>query len=313
LGTRAQPREFSLPGKRRAELKKTFPSEKESNQMLSGAWEFFRTSPGFVGVIACFHLLGVWLLHVSSSMIAVLPPPYNNEAVEPLLRLFAQTPISIPGLSSVTRTIFATLSVEPLEIVFYLLFVAAMLAFAQSGQGRDSRRFLWVLPGLIHAVTQLGLAILVFWLVARAPAYVGYNPESATPLPMVALFAGVGIFVFNGILFGVYLLLTNMSLGMHEQEVFSCQAITDYKSFLRIHVTKEKVTIYPVGMRLSNQNWKPAPGVEMSQRMRKPPWILKRPWSTVVEDLALPDGVQRLYDPEKPLEPRLIENPIDVV
>jgi hypothetical protein len=45
------------------------------------------------------------------------------------------------------------------------------------------------------------------------------------------------------------------SCGAHVNEVFSCQSITDYKHFLRFHVTKQGVTIYPIGIEKVLTNW----------------------------------------------------------
>ena len=46
-----------------------------------------------------------------------------------------------------------------------------------------------------------------------------------------------------------YLLLANVLFDGHDQEVLSTQAIDEYKGFARFHVEKDKVTVYPIGLR----------------------------------------------------------------
>lgn len=306
LGTSAQPQGFSLPKNRRAELRKRYPSDEDSRRLRWGALILPFTSPGFAGLIAAFLLLGIWLVHLTSPVVAVLPAAYEEPNVKPLLRLFAQTPIDGVGVGVVALSIFNTVRVQPLEVVFYLFFVACLLAFARSGQAHKAKRFSWILPGLIHAVLQLGLAIFLVWAVARVVE--PWRQSNGAILLICAVTAvSILVFSFNGILFGAYILASNILLGMHEQEVFTCQAILNYKSFLRIHLTEEGITIYPIGLRRSSRRWKLAPGVKSLRRVTNSPYL------SSAQDLEVPAEAQRLYDPGMPLEPHLIEDPITVV
>jgi hypothetical protein len=206
----------------------------------------------------------------------------------------------------VALRIFNTVRVQPLEVVFYLFFVAGLLAFARSGQAHKAKRFSWILPGLIHAVLQLGLAIFLVWAVARVVE--PWRQSNGAILLICAVTAvSILVFSFNGILFGAYILASNILLSMHEQEVFTCQAILNYKSFLRIHLTEEGITIYPIGLRRSSRRWKLAPGVKSLRRVTNSPYLSSS------QDLEVPAEAQRLYDPGMPLEPHLIEDPITVV
>ena len=66
---------------------------------------------------------------------------------------------------------------------------------------------------------------------------------------------GLSIMVFiaggilSGVLVGVYLLISNLLFGMHDDEAFSSLRIIHYKNFIRIHITDNKLTLYPIGIR----------------------------------------------------------------
>ncbi|MBO0732972.1 MAG: hypothetical protein J2P49_01350 [Methylocapsa sp.] len=196
------------------------------------------------------------------------------------------------------------------ECLYYVLFVVVMLAFARSGQSRLAGRFTWLLPGFLHALAQLVLALLAAWAAARTVHHLTH-PDSETP-PAFATLATLGlsaayIFLVNGILFGAYFLVTNMWFSkMHEQGVFSCQAITAYKSFLRIHITKERATIFPIGFSRPSKDWSRAPDIKIINSRLLPPYFAR------AEDVQPPVNANRLYDPAKPPHPQLIEDPIIV-
>jgi hypothetical protein len=188
----------------------------------------------------------------------------------------------------------------PFALALGLTFIAACVAFALSGCPTYSRRYVCLFFGLLHGIFQLTLGIAICWIVARV---VGPG-TAAYPLPFILL-AGLLVFVANGTLFGLYLLATNMIATMHEQEVFSCQALERFKSFLRIHISAQGVTVYPVGLRKTQKRWRFAPGVTKQSSKRSPDTSLS-------QVLSVPENATRLFDPATPLAPELIEDPFRI-
>ena len=111
-----------------------------------------------------------------------------------------------------------------------------------------------------------------------------------------------------GTLFALYLRVANAATGLHEQELYSSQAIEDWKCFLRIKVAADRVTIYPIGLRQAVHDWRPAPGTEgqTPQGGRGLIGALHAP----EPDLQVPECATHLLDPVTPLAPHLIETPI---
>ena len=75
----------------------------------------------------------------------------------------------------------------------------------------------------------------------------------------IAALAGVLTAPFGAALLGLYLALADLAVSLlgerlagldrHANEVFSCQGIEDWKSFLRFHVAPDgRLTIYPIGI-----------------------------------------------------------------
>jgi hypothetical protein len=55
---------------------------------------------------------------------------------------------------------------------------------------------------------------------------------------------------------GIYLLISLNVFRRHSDEAFSALAIEDWKNFLRLRVTANGLTIYPVGIDRVPRKWK---------------------------------------------------------
>lgn len=92
-----------------------------------------------------------------------------------------------------------------------------------------------------------------------------------------------------GTMCGIYLFLGNRVFMTHLDNGFSACRIAGYKNFLRMRITRDELTIYPIGLRRvpkSRFGWRPA----------------------TPEDAA--KGSLAAYVAREPLEPRIIEGPI---
>lgn len=151
-----------------------------------------------------------------------------------------------------------------------LLLVATLFAQPVAG-GRLIKH--WVL-GLGHGAAHIGLAFggTAVW---RTFEYSG----------IFAYIAYVGIAGLAAVwLVGAYLLLANR-YGVNANELFAGLSVIDSKCFLRLKVTQESVTVYPIGIPKSSRKWRANP-----QGAEGTPWI----------------------EPTKPIRHELIETPFHV-
>lgn len=71
---------------------------------------------------------------------------------------------------------------------------------------------------------------------------------------MILCVAALGS-VFGSMTFGAYLIAAFAILGRHDTETFSSFRYEGYKNFLRIHVTTNEITVYPIGIERICRNW----------------------------------------------------------
>lgn len=118
-----------------------------------------------------------------------------------------------------------------------------------------SRIYRWA-AGTLHALAHLAASFVVSWLplmFASTHAIdhsVGWYVAYTVWVVLVGGLAG-------SFLFGFYLLVSLNVFGRHANEAFSALAIQDWKNFLRFKITKDELTIYPVGIDRVPKNWLP--------------------------------------------------------
>jgi Calcineurin-like phosphoesterase len=151
-----------------------------------------------------------------------------------LVALLLQGPARRGGLDALSssKTLFAAMLLIPLFVLF------------AAGHGLFPRLLLGVPHALAHLALVLGLVLAV------AQVWDRYGV-------VVALLAALVATPFGGALLGLYLALADAvygrlrleGLNRHANEAFSCQAIEDWKSFLRFHIDRDgRLTIYPIGI-----------------------------------------------------------------
>ena len=56
---------------------------------------------------------------------------------------------------------------------------------------------------------------------------------------------------------GAYLLISSRLWGRHNEQAFSSLRISDYKNFLRLHISKDgTLTIHPIGLDRVPRRWR---------------------------------------------------------
>jgi hypothetical protein len=137
--------------------------------------------------------------------------------------------------------------------------------------------FGWIGTGIVIICAWSGLVLA--WLLTYNPYLHSWWQRLLYATEMVIL----GGFA-AGTLFGIYLLVTNRLFSFHEDSVFSALRIPDYKNFLRLHLTREGLTIYPIGIRKVPRHWR------RSNKQAGP----------------------RFEPQDRPIAPHLIEDPIQM-
>jgi hypothetical protein len=107
------------------------------------------------------------------------------------------------------------------------------------------------------------------------------------PTLMIALGALIG-----GSLWGLYWVLASVVGRMHAAESFAALRIKNYKNFLRLKFEKDRLTIYPLAV-------DKVPGVDH--------------WMNAPRGRANPMPSNPKLIAVKPIDVRLIENPIEIV
>jgi hypothetical protein len=169
----------------------------------------------------------------------------------------------------------------PLLIMVFLILAGSVL-FAQPPEATQEKHMRhWVL-GVTHGLVQIALAMGGTWVWLRLPFHDWAWPG---PLVVAAVLYGPIIGFVTTQVVSLYLLVASQ-FDVNVNELFAAQGIEDAKSFLRMHIAPDgTLTIHPIGVDKISRQWVAQPDAEEHTS-----WLR----------------------PEKPLTPRLIEEPIMV-
>lgn len=302
LGTGLTPREVGQSAPERkvmpARMKASFPNAAQSSALRKGVLKFPRFNPGFSGLLSALQLVVLWLLSAHA-----WADPAARENRGWLAQSMARD-FSLDGFGQQLCDAAILCVTSPGLTLLVAAIVAGFGFYGRSGTAPGKSKALATLFGGVHGLAQIVLGIGVVWLVAQAVGRVELGPTLAAWL--TALASGLLLIPLCGFLFGFYLFASHILARMHDMEVYSAQAIERFKSFLRMRITAEELTIFPVGLVEPARKWRFAPGVELVERTRT------SPFGSFVFRLRVPVRGQRIFDPVKPLAPQLIEPPITI-
>lgn len=234
--------EIGLEDQTQATKKCAFPSAGNSQRLsfLNLLFPFY--SPSLTFFMGIFHPLTSWFLQS------------GNLAGSTFMERVSQLPFLNADPWS-----FITISVEsirhsPSIIVLNLILFFGILFFTDNETRRGGRNYV---TGIPHAVLQLLNFYLLVWAFSR------FNLTTlgleVTQVHQVLLFSAEMIILgglVSGFIFGIYLLISTLLLKNHANEAFSSLRWEGYKNFLRIHISRNGLTIYPIGVEKVTRNWK---------------------------------------------------------
>lgn len=249
---------------------RTFPSVSDSR--LQARWAFLRLlvgNPWFAAVLGVLYAVFIWLCEAASSRIlADQAQTFCRQTVTPgdgFVRLLQSC--GLGDLGEISRVGVVTLVLNPTSVAFSILIVGALMFFGGSGW-RGARPWIGRIVGVLHGLLHLLLSFLLLWSVSLTLEAIGVTRGVSLSPPAwlgVAVLAAAEVVVLGGLLgaalMGGYLAITNLTLGMHDNETFSSQALTGYKNFLRMCIDEESgsLTIHAIGVPAANTSWKANP------------------------------------------------------
>jgi hypothetical protein len=271
-----------------------YPDREDSKKLRRGVLRFPFQNPAFTGALIALQAITLWLL-------ASATPGWLERLIVPGL--------GFSELCAIIARAGTSLLSSPGLAIWVLILVGGFTVYAARGHP-PCPRWQAVLAGILHALLQIVGTFLVVWLSAQAIGYLfagdaGGSVKAEIPAwtkYATFLLAAALSYLYCGFLFGLYLLLAHKWLGLHDLEVFSAQAIEGYKGFLRMRVSAEGLTIYPIGLRHHVADWRAAKEASLKD-------VDKGVYGKV-QRIHIPRGAQRGVDPCDPLEPHLIERPI---
>lgn len=183
---------------------------------------------------------------------------------------------------------------------FLLLGLWALLVMYVETASRLGR----LVVGTLHFAAHLWTLLVVSWIAtttgapvkALGTALLGVSDTSIIGDVIRIAWALLLTFFVGGALgafvMGLYWTLTSTLFNMHTGDAFGALGIKDYKHFLRIKLEPGRATIYPIAI-------DKVPG--------------RRGWRWGLEKGEVRPSHRPLILPEKPLAPRLIEQPIEIL
>lgn len=195
---------------------------------------------------------------------------------------------SAPNVGAILKTINNLIN-TPLAILLILLTLLAVVFFTDTNH--KIHKYLGGLAhGFAHFFAALGLGWVGYFLVMRVLNGIGGEYGNLISFLTVIAVSFVGGYVVGSVIMGLYLFVSLHFFGRHDNEAFSSLKIEDYKNFLRLRISREELTIYPL---------------KIERVPREQEWQRFPKTGNEVEYYEPPDAGSSL--------PELIEEPIHVV
>lgn len=242
--TSASPSPHAPHGKQRLRevdirLAEVFPTKPESRRLLLGNLIFFIKNYQFSALMGFAYVVCFWLMQGSSYR----SPTDNYRA--------------LIGRNGFARSMGDTLLALIHAPTCLLLLGLIMFGFYKFVDKQTGIKGIWIW-GAFHALVQGACLLFSFWLVAAGHQllFAGTGHRFLFDQLFFLLELFVAGFISGGLIMGIYLYLSNRIFGIHIDEASSALREEDYKCFLRMHLDKSGLKIYPIGIRKVTKKWK---------------------------------------------------------
>jgi hypothetical protein len=214
------------------ELKKTYPAKEGSRRLLFKNFLFIWNNKTFSIYIGAIFLLIAWI--IQSKSYGTLNTTFIDYISDIEWGNFTQFFTEIGRLYINNLILFA----------FNILLVIFMYHIANIPTNLKYKPYVYGIFSALHGFVQIVVFYFVLWFVSHL--------HSGLPKPIDKLILQLLILIVGGItvstIFGIHLILSNLFLGNHDNESFSSLKYEGYKNFLRMNITKNSITIYPIGI-----------------------------------------------------------------
>ena len=225
---------------------KMLPESSESKRLLWKNILFPFRHLAFASIVGGFYLAYAWALaHVG------------------LLGKLAPIPLEVGNLDQVFWIYIKVGFTHWWPLVFFALLLGGTYLFAQPDwrSNPDVKKIRKIWGGLAHTAMHLLFLVPLLWALSHwveilLPLFAP-NWQLALMFSLAVFFAGA---VGGGVVFGIYLSLSNLLFGFHRTEAFSALRGVNNKSFLRMKISDKGLVIYPLGLKESEKIWKENPG-----------------------------------------------------
>ena len=170
------------------------------------------------------------------------------------MQTMSEMDLSFANLDNYLRIIFDSIKHSPTVLLLNLLLFGGILLFTDTSLGKKKLNYL---AGFPHALLQVSNLYLCIWVFARWNIHGLQLPVDG--ILQILLFSAEMLVIggaISGCLFGIYLLVSILIFKSHPTEASSSYKHEGFKNFLRIHLTKDKLTIYPIGLKKVVTDWK---------------------------------------------------------
>jgi hypothetical protein len=259
---------------RRYERRGVYPRREESRRLGRRVWGLPVRNWSLCLLMASIYFFFGWMMEASSAKL--------NDGFAPLLdrpvaagqtlgeELAGEPAGSVtlmdvlarlgPGdLGLALHAYWRVLRRSPASLLLMAAVVLALIGFRRDGPRPPWRDTVW---GAVHGIAHLGLAFALLWGLGFFRYWALAQAGPGHPLYVVLPAAGMFVagWFFGGWLFAAYLFFSAVLSDAHHNEVFSSLHMERYKGFLRLRVSEDGVTVYPVGIPKPPQEWNPPAG-----------------------------------------------------
>lgn len=174
---------------------------------------------------------------------------------------------------------------------------------------KNTKFYQRILTTIVHALFHFASLFTISWLFLKI-----FNGSSGGDSVNNYLLFKLMVLIFMGgylvgsTLLGIYLLVTLNLFGWNQNEAFASLSIEDYKNFLRLKITEDELTIYPVGISKVSRNWKPGENgkskLEPDDKKASLPQLIEEP-IRIKRDEVLSEDPNKFSASEKKEEERI--------
>ena len=297
LGTHELPNELLINGATQTmpmDLVQVNPSKAISRKLRWRNLLFSWHNPAFAIFLAVLYSFYAWIWQSASEYTTKTCSFNPLGCTKTLMENWSDAEFGLHNFINVLFEFWSVLAHQPITLGLTLFPIIGLILFATGTHNASlPKQMLW---GGLHGLAHIMLAIVLLWIIAKINigwAYPSLEFGSAGmpvqkwlhSLWQLGLFT-VQSFVFGffagGLLFGLYLIVSNGMAHMHADEVFSALHNQNYKNFLRIHITADRLSLYAIKVDKVCTDWTVSPHVTVLEKRSRWPFITE--WLLEVEE-----------------------------